>query len=68
MSPEQAARARALQTLEAIREAVEAGEVVLVEERPPRGVYPSGAGGAFKRCVTFQLNALDYDGRFRANG
>jgi hypothetical protein len=68
MSPEEASRRRALDVLDALRVAIEEGATVLVEERPPRGVYPSNASDRYRRCVTFQVDALAYDSAFRLPG
>ncbi len=62
----QADRERALRALAALREAIEAGALVHVEERPPRGVYASE--GESWRCVAFHVEAHAYDAQHRANG
>lgn len=61
-------RRAALAALEALRELIEDGGDVLLDVRPPRGVYPTADPEIYRRCVTFQVNAQDYDSRFRANG
>lgn len=61
-------RQAALAALEALRELIEDGGDVVLDVRPPRGVYPTADPEAYRRCVTFQVGAMDYDSRFRANG
>jgi hypothetical protein len=54
--------------LDALRETIARGAAVVVEERPPRGVYPSDADPGYRRCVSFQVDAATYDASFRLPG